>query len=622
MIVSNSFEFDPLKYPAIWNIPQRLSDVNSWHGHIPFAFAIISLLEPHRFVELGTHKGDSYFSFCQTVDFLNLPTECFAVDTWQGDHHAGNYSGIVYKEVETYNRARYSRFSNLLKMTFDDALSRFENGSIDLLHIDGLHTYEAVQHDFYSWLPKLSNHGVVLLHDIAERRDDFGVWRLWEKIEREFPSMSFTHSHGLGIVVVGSDVSQTFRQLIDSTSEHDRYRSVFQFLSDKVQSEIRTPECSIVISQYGKSELTINCINLLVKHILPHHSCEIIVVDDGSIDDSRKKVVDIFGDSITVLDNRSNLGFSKSCNNGASIAKGEYIVFLNNGVSFHSDWLSPMLRSAQDSSIGIVGARLLYPDQTIQHAGIYFVSNGILPIDPRHLYLGQPKDVEQTLTSGLTSAVTGACLLIRRDLFWNIGGYDEDYFMSFEAIDLCLKVRSLGKGIWYEAYAELIHFEGQTRNSSEKLQRDLQNLIILNRKWIEKFTVPLKIQENQKVEGYAENHSLAFVLDSRGGFIDFYRQFKNLLILLQKGDRLILNVFHYMDDIKEFTETVAKCNPDTVVIISVDADKDSLDIRLLTEYSENKSLVCLKNEYTDLSELRRKVDYIRRFVERREVLIL
>ncbi|MHB1630442.1 MAG: glycosyltransferase, partial [Bacilli bacterium] len=87
----DSYGFNPLDFPAIWSIPRRLSNVTNWHGHIPFAFALISLLEPGSFVELGTHKGDSYFSFCQAIDRLGLSTECFAVDTWLGDDQAGHY---------------------------------------------------------------------------------------------------------------------------------------------------------------------------------------------------------------------------------------------------------------------------------------------------------------------------------------------------------------------------------------------------------------------------------------------------------------------------------------------------------------------------------------------------
>ncbi|MCX8049561.1 MAG: class I SAM-dependent methyltransferase [Methylohalobius sp.] len=194
-----------MKYPIVLSTPRRLTDVTAWHGLIPVAFALTSLHRPKVFVELGTHKGDSYCAFCQAVDELALPTRCYAVDTWQGDPQAGFYGEAVYEELRAYHDPLYGRFSSLLRMTFDDALSHFPDGEIDLLHIDGLHTYEAVKHDFESWLPKMTSRGVVVLHDVAVHEKDFGVFKLWQEIVQRYPARLFGFSHGLGIVAVGQE---------------------------------------------------------------------------------------------------------------------------------------------------------------------------------------------------------------------------------------------------------------------------------------------------------------------------------------------------------------------------------------------------------------------------------
>lgn len=156
--------------------PLRLKEPDSWIGHLPFSFLLMSILKPKTVVELGTHTGNSYFSFCQAVAEFGLrDTHCFAVDTWQGDEHSGEYGQEIYNDVDSYNRSNYSEYSTLIRSTFDDALGKFNDHSIDLLHIDGLHTYEAVKHDFETWIPKISETGIVLLHDTNVRENGFGV---------------------------------------------------------------------------------------------------------------------------------------------------------------------------------------------------------------------------------------------------------------------------------------------------------------------------------------------------------------------------------------------------------------------------------------------------------------
>ena len=185
-------------------VPDHL-DGSAWLAHVPFAFWVIKAARPQVIVELGTHTGVSYFAFCQAVSRFGLPTRAYAVDTWQGDEHAGHYGEEIFQRVSRVNQERYQGFSSLLRSTFDEAVATFADGEIDLLHIDGLHTYEAVAHDFEAWLPKLSRRGIVLFHDTNVRERGFGVWRLWSEASAERRSFEFHHGFGLGVLAVGTE---------------------------------------------------------------------------------------------------------------------------------------------------------------------------------------------------------------------------------------------------------------------------------------------------------------------------------------------------------------------------------------------------------------------------------
>jgi len=210
--------------------PKSLQAPNAWVGHMPFAYWVIEKIKPSTFVELGTHTGNSYFSFCQSIQENKLDTKAFAVDTWEGDAHAGSYDESIFDGVNRTN-LDYSSFSTLLRTTFDAALKQFDNGSVDLLHIDGHHTYDAVKHDFETWLPKMSSKGVVLFHDTNVRRDDFGVYQYWSELSSKYNSLEFFHSHGLGII----ELSQKSNIVIPAEEEkQSALRNIFALLSEQL----------------------------------------------------------------------------------------------------------------------------------------------------------------------------------------------------------------------------------------------------------------------------------------------------------------------------------------------------------------------------------------------------
>lgn len=206
------------KHPIVLMQPKVVPPLG-WVGHIPFAYLVMDLLRPGCIVELGTHSGNSYLAMCQAVQKLKLPTRCFAVDSWEGDSHAGRYGDQIYQSLRARHDPRYGDFSKLVRARFDDALTEFSDGSVDLLHIDGLHTYEAVKHDFYTWLPKLSDKAVVLLHDTASVKHGFGVHEFFEELSRRFSCFEFHHSHGLGVVAVGKELPEAFASFMRCAQE-------------------------------------------------------------------------------------------------------------------------------------------------------------------------------------------------------------------------------------------------------------------------------------------------------------------------------------------------------------------------------------------------------------------
>jgi glycosyltransferase involved in cell wall biosynthesis len=188
-----------LEYPA------RLVQPSAWVGHLPFALWLVGALKPRTIVELGVHTGNSYCAFLQAVRARGLDTRCFGIDHWQGDPHAGHYGDEVYRELQAYHDPLYGTFSTLLRSSFEEAVHYFSDSSVDLLHIDGFHTYEAVSADFRAWLPKVSSRGIALFHDTNVRERGFGIWQFWEELTSRFPHFEFSHSHGLGIVYLGSE---------------------------------------------------------------------------------------------------------------------------------------------------------------------------------------------------------------------------------------------------------------------------------------------------------------------------------------------------------------------------------------------------------------------------------
>lgn len=213
-------------FPWAEKLSPRLLKSPWWIGHIPFAFELIGRLRPRVLVELGTYSGSSFAAFCQAAQACGAGTKCYGIDLWEGDIHMGSFDEELFREVSGYMAANHPDTAILVRKDFNAAVADFADGSIDLLHIDGTHTYEAVGNDFRTWLPKMSERGVVLFHDInvtvenvGEPARHFGVRRFFDEAKAGHPHFEFEHCYGLGVLLVGPRPAPEVLELVALSGE-------------------------------------------------------------------------------------------------------------------------------------------------------------------------------------------------------------------------------------------------------------------------------------------------------------------------------------------------------------------------------------------------------------------
>ncbi|NNE79002.1 MAG: glycosyltransferase [Silicimonas sp.] len=200
---------------------------SDWSGHIPFMFAVAALCKPRRYVELGTLRGASFFAFGQAVLQGGFASEAIAVSSWAVESERSEDFQNVYEDFLFLAR-KYADFSGHLRMGQEQAQHRFAKGSIDLLHLDGFYDYDGLKVVLDDWMPKLSNSGMLMLHDIHVHEGDFGVWRIWEELVAEHPTIEFRHSQGLGLACIGSEAPEPLMELARATRSDPALQTMLQ----------------------------------------------------------------------------------------------------------------------------------------------------------------------------------------------------------------------------------------------------------------------------------------------------------------------------------------------------------------------------------------------------------
>lgn len=252
---------------------------------------------------------------------------------------------------------------------------------------------------------------------------------------------------------------------------------------------------SLVIPTVRQTTLIKQCISSLKTHTA--WPCfEIILVDDGSSPEVQAELTEIAAiHGCRLVLKPTNTGFAKTVNLGAQKAKGAYIVLVNNDVTFFDlHWLNALVAEANRAKTGVVGARLLYPDRRIQHGGVYYLP-GMRCFD--HLHRNKLGNFPPALKTREVLAVTGALMLIRREVWDRLGGMAEEFFVAYEDVDFCLRARQNGWKVVYCGKSVAIHAEGTTRGTTPQnkeaawYRREMEGLALFKSKWFDPAGEPL-----------------------------------------------------------------------------------------------------------------------------------
>jgi len=265
---------------------------------------------------------------------------------------------------------------------------------------------------------------------------------------------------------------------------------------------------SIVIPVHNNAALTRACLDAVLADLGPDR--EAIVVDDAS-SDTTPELLDGYGDRVRRLIHSRNGGYARACNGGAALAGGEWLVFLNNDTVPRLGWLDALERHAREHSAAAVGAKLLYPNGAVQHAGVAIGQDGY----PHNLYAGMPAEHPAVNRSRPLQAVTGACLLVERAAFERVGGFDTGFVNSLEDVDLCLRLGEAGGEVRYCHEAVVTHMESASRGRRDRFQR---SVALYRERWrdrVRRDDVSIYVEDGLLEFEYADSYPLRLSVSPR-----------------------------------------------------------------------------------------------------------
>jgi GT2 family glycosyltransferase/Flp pilus assembly protein TadD len=258
------------------------------------------------------------------------------------------------------------------------------------------------------------------------------------------------------------------------------------------------PFVSIIIPVFNQLAYTRRCLESLSRNT-PDGSYELIIVDNGS-SDGTAEFLENLRLPVHVITNPENNGFARACNRGAEAAHGDYLLFLNNDTEPESGWLEPLVEVIHaDSTIGATGSKLLFPDGTIQHAGVVIADDRTTgdPLIGKHIYYGKPADIPEASARRRYQALTAASLLVRSSAFFQAEGFDENYWNGYEDIDLCFKLGKLGYKLVYVPESIVVHHE--SKSGAERFAKAAGNIELLHGKWLGRIIPDLTIKSDGAV---------------------------------------------------------------------------------------------------------------------------